>query len=266
MYFVNDFRMISETEECNIILGNSRSLSALDAGALEVYCNTPTLHLGYSSSDMLTQQTILRHALQRVKHVDQLFLEISPFHFDNRRVSTHDIVHVVIRRNPILICHPELLRLEFIQELLPNSQTLRRVKNLFSEWAYSDYSERNFCEEVNTPIDIELSIDELRQVFDDKTIQFDQDAQFHLLDLLQLCRENSIEVVIVLTPSSGSFQSGLTNYDEYKVVLNGLLEAFPEVLVVDADSVENQKYLGDPDHIACPERFTREVIIPGLLD
>lgn len=266
MYFVNDFRKISETEKCNIILGNSRSLSALDVGTIESHFNTPTLHLGYSSADMLTQQTIFRHALQRIEHVEQLFLEISPFHFDNRRVSTHDIVHVLIRRNPILICSPSLIHLEFIQELFPNSETLRRIKNIFSKWPYSDYSERNFCEEANSSVDIELSIEELRQVFDDKTIQFEQEAQLYLLDLLQLCRENSIKVVVLLTPSSDSFQSGLTNYEEYKVVLSSLLKTFPEVTVIDADRVENQKYLGDPDHVACPEKFTREVIIPRLAD
>lgn len=264
MYYARDFQMILEQDECNIILGNSRSLLAIDANSLECYYHCPTLHLGYSSADMLTQLTIFRYVLYHVDRVETLILEISPFHFDNRRVSTHDIVHLLIRRNPLLILHSQLLRKEFIQNLLPSSETLRRIKNSFGNWPYYDYSEKNRCSD--SEFDTHVSKEDLRQVFDDDKIQYALNAQKQFVELLEISRENDTEVIIVLSPTSDSFRSGLSNYDEYKRVLIKLLKTFPEVTVIDADRVENQKYLGDPDHIACPEKFTREVIIPRLAD
>lgn len=67
--------------------------------------------------------------------------------------------------------------------------------------------------------------------------------------------------MILFTPSRSDFKSALINYDEYKMILNQLVN---KTQVIDLDLAVDDSIFMDADHVACPTTFTRRVIVPAL--
>lgn len=263
MFHAQEFEKLETTKHCDIVLGNSRSLSAIEASALADFSKHPTLHLGYSSSDVLTQLTIFKYALSRQKRIHKIFIEVSPFHFDGRRVNTHQVVSTLIRRSPRLIFENSLFQLNFIREIFPCSNSLSRLKNAFEILPYDDYSSRNDCISTKPP---QFTLDEVsfNRVFDNGKLNFDSDAKHDFIEILSTANQRNIELIIIFTPCAASFAKRFDNYESYKKLVTSLTQKYSNTKIIDLDIPENRKYLGNPDHIACPKTFTDSILIPQL--
>lgn len=255
MYFSSSFNADWSCDTINIVLGNSRSLSAIDCNELSK--TTRWAHMGYSSSDISTQILALHHAEAKSSMIDTVLWEISPFSFDDRRVHRHqNFCRELIQSHPPLIAH--IQSAYEASSLFPNRSTLPSLRQKMSSGLSGDYSERWHCEHVQFK---PLSQETLNNVFPDNRIQFDQEQIQQLDKELQRLTSVGVHVMILFTPSRSDFKSAIVNYDEYKIVVNQLVNK-PQV--IDLDRTEDDSMFMDADHVACPTTFTRTKILPAI--
>ena len=254
-YFSKSFNTEWMRDTINIAIGNSRSLSAIDCN--ELGRTNPWVHMGYSSSDISTQIMALRHAEAKASMIDTILWEISPFSFDSRRVFRHhnfcrDLIH----------SHPPLiLRSHNTYEasgLFPNRSTLPNLRQKVASSLSGDYTERWHCDEAPfNPLDQE----NLKEVFPDSRIRFDQEQMQYFEEELQRLASVESHLIILFTPSRRDFKSALSNYDEYKLIISQLIN---KTQIIDLDLLMHDSIFMDADHIACPTSFTGDVIKPAL--
>ena len=257
--FERDFEELSVVDSSySIILGNSRSLSSLHAGSLSTLFKQPVLHLGYSSSNLETAALTLDFALRACNKIERVLIEVSPFHFDSRRVHAHGIRHYMLQRNPsLLFTHGNSWR--DWSNAFPNTSTLPGMKSLLvPSGQLSDYSKRWNCEgstfQKNEPKWLEA--------FPDRYLRFESRQQSALIRIESECRKRQIELTVFFTPTDSAFQGFFNNYGEYKGVVKELIGNRAEI--IDTDNGNFQNFLQNPDHVACPEIFTESILIPLL--
>ena len=255
MYFSQSFNTDWSQDTINIVIGNSRSLSAIDCS--ELNNTSPWIHMGYSSSDISTQILAVHHAEAKTSMIDTVLWEISPFSFDSRRVHRHhNFCRDLIHSYPILITHSQSAY--EASGFFPNRNSLPSLRQKISPALSGNYSERWLCDSVQSkPLNQKI----LDKVFPDRIIQFDQDQVQHLNKEIKRLTSRGTQVIIIFTPSRSDFRSALRNYDEYKYVVNQLINK-PQV--IDLDLMTNDSLFFDADHIACPTTFTRDVIRPAM--
>ena len=255
IYFSNSFNADWSNDTINIVIGNSRSLSAIDCNELNEAARW--VHMGYSSSDISTQILALHHAEAKASMIDTVLWEISPFSFDSRRVQRHqNFCRDLIHSHPPLITQSR----SFYEasSLFPNRSTLTYLRQKIGTDLSGDYSERWHCDHAQFK---SLDNEALQNVFPDGRIQFDQEQIQQLDEELQRLDSDGVHVMILFTPSRSDFKSALSNYGEYKIVIDQLVN---KPRVIDLDLNVNDSIFMDADHVACPSTFTRENILPVL--
>ena len=260
--FESDFQSIETTDkEYSIVLGNSRSLDAIHSPSLSEFFEQQTMHLGYSSSDLITAELTLQFALKRNPKLKRVFIEISPFHFDSRRVHSHGIRHYFFQKEPILLLNHGESWTDF-STLFPRSSTIPQLKSYFSNATApkSDFSKRWNCNEPG----FKRETENWNENFKDRKLRFEEPQKRALLQIFETCDEKNISPVIIFCPTDTMFQSFLFNYFDYKEVTLSIVGNKRQV--IDLDDGTYQDYLKNPDHIACPQAFTQEVIIPAIVE
>jgi len=257
--FENDFKKLSTVDSpYGIILGNSRSLSSLHAKSLSTFLKHPVLHLGYSSSNLETAALTLDFALSTCDKIERVFIEVSPFHFDSRRVHAHRIRHYMLQRKPaLLITHGHSWR--DWSNAFPNFSTLPGIKAfLLPKRQLSDYSKRWNCKSSA----FQKNEKKWLEAFPDRKLCFERRQQSALSRIKSVCRKRNIELIVFYSPTDTSFQSFFKNYQEYKAIVASIIGNSAQI--VDTDNGKFQRFLQNPDHIACPETFTQDIVIPLL--
>ena len=255
MYFSKSFSHDWSSDTINVVIGNSRSLSAIDCNELRT--KNPWVHLGYSSSDISTQTLALRHAQSKAVHIDTVLWEISPFSFDERRVHRHRVFcRDLIQSHPPLIslCHS----VYEASALFPNRGTLPNLRQHLGTNLSGDYSDRWHCDTITLkPLNQEI----LSKVFTNQRIQFDPEQIRHLDTELGELKSEGITAILLFTPSRRDFKIALSNYGEYKLMVDRLKN---KCTVIDLDFMVNDSIFMDADHIACPTSYTSNFIRPAL--
>lgn len=257
--FEKDFEELGSVDSSyNIILGNSRSLSSLHAKSLSSFYKQPFLHLGYSSSNLETAALTLDFALRTCDRIERVFIEVSPFHFDSRRVHAHGIRHFMLQRNPsLLLTHGNSWR--DWSNAFPNTSTLSRVKSiLMPSGQLSDYTKRWSCDSSIFQKDEQQWL----EAFPDRLLLFEPRQQSALIRIESECRKRDIPLTVFFTPTDTAFQAFFNNYGKYKDVVRELLGNQAEI--IDTDNGNFQNFLQNPDHVACPGVFTENILIPLL--
>lgn len=257
--FEKDFKELSLVEgPYTIILGNSRSLSSLHAGSLSTLYNQPVLHLGYSSSNLETAALTLDYALRTCEKIERVLIEVSPFHFDSRRVHAHGIRHYMLQRNPsLLFTHGNSWK--DWSNAFPSTSTLPRMKSILKpSGQLSDYSKRWNCEDST----FQKNERKWLEAFPDRHLRFESRQQSALMRINSECRKRDITLTVFFTPTDTAFRAFFNNYGEYKDVVRELLGIRAEI--IDTDNGNFQNFLQNPDHVACPEVFTENILVPLL--
>ena len=256
--FENDFLEL-ETKDTpySVILGNSRSLSAIHGPTLSNHYRETFLHLGYSSSDLVTAHLTLAYALQRNPSLLRVIIEISPFHFDTRRVHSHGIRHYFFQKEPLLLIdHGKSWK--DLSDVFPKSSTFGQLKAFVVERdKRSDYSTRWDCESQ-----FHRNESNWAKAFDNRDLQFGTEQIIALRGIQSICTKLQIPLTVIFTPTDTLFQQYFRNYRDYKMVVNRNIDTTTSIL--DFDKGQFLDHLMDSDHIGCPERFTAEILVPNL--
>ena len=256
--FENDFLDLETGDSpYSLILGNSRSLSALHGPTLSHHYRENFLHLGYSSSDLVTAHLTLAYALKQNPSLVRVVVEISPFHFDSRRVNSPGIRHYFFQKEPfLLIDHGKSLN--DLSDIFPKSSTFGQLKGTFvKREKRSDYSTRWDCNSH-----FQRNESNWAKAFDDRHLQFETEQIQALRGIQSICTKLEIPLAVIFAPTDTLFQRYFENYWEYQTVVKRNIDDATTVL--DFDNGQYLDHLMDADHIGCPERFTTEVVLPNL--
>ena len=256
--FENEFSKLDEHQfSYSVILGNSRSLSAVHGPTLSRHYSETFLHLGYSSSDMLTAHLTLAYALKRNPAIKRVLIEVSPFHFDSRRVSSHKIRHYFFQREPSLLIDHGRAPADF-SNLFPKSSTFTQLKSVIQgRNEKSDYSKRWECAPQ-----FQRNESNWKKVFEKKELQFETEQVNALKSIQSICCRRQIPLTVIFAPTDTVFQQYFDNYEKYKAMVKRSVRE--ETVILDFDKALHTKYLMDPDHVGCPEKFTSEAVLPNL--
>lgn len=257
-YFEDDFRTLDTLQgHYSVILGNSRSLSGIHGPTLSNFSQETFLHLGYSSSDMVTAQLTLTYALRQNPDLERVIIEVSPFHFDSRRVHSHGIRNYFFQKEPSLLISQGKTWADF-SNVLPKSSTLPQLKMaISSDLSRSDFSRRWDC-------NFKFKRNKLNwiKVIPNQRLIFEESQILALNEISSICKARGVKLIVIFAPTDTVFQDYLENYWDYKTLVESTLET--DQLILDFDQGQFQEYLKDADHIGCPEKFTEEIIIPAL--
>ena len=204
MYINKDFRYAFNLNKPfdNIIIGNSKSISALSAKVLSKELTQKTIQLGFSSGNISVTKLILESAIKKNPNIKNIILEVSWFTFNNLRTTFHkQIVADLIYNNPSLLInikdHPNILGVLIY----------RSFKKIFDYVTNTKYIKSNYYNRyqgiINNKYRKNYSFDtkKAQNLFGKRfTAGIDKKLLNDFLEIIRICKTKNINLILYTAP------------------------------------------------------------------
>ena len=256
MYYAQDFQEAFKDYDADmLILGNSKSLSSLDAKLIAEHFGNTTYHLGYSSGDIQLSNVILTSYLSRAKiKPNTIFLEVSWFTFDSRRTSFHSRFGNLFYLDNPQVFYPELLTL--FNRVIPT-----RVMAFLSKLKHTDtkdYGSRFLNRKSPYQKNYRFEPLSFTKTFPNNLAEIHPRLKENFMDIIETCQNNSINIVLYSSPEDSTYATYQLNKKEIFQIYHSLegIDFLDYTLGGDFYKKEFELILSDSHHINYPELFT----------
>ncbi len=268
MYFHEDFQNINKSEFQVLALGNSKLLSSIDKKTFERKSGNDLGMFGYSSANISISKLILESYLNGHSSTPKLvLLEVSWFTFNNKRTNLHPFVgDLFIRDFKLWKNYNKYNHREISSKIL--SAVLTSFTNPFKNITEISYSER-FKESSPFKKSYNFNLDEFENLFPNHQAGIDQKLLNDFMDLVQLCKQNNIPIVMFTAPEDSEYVSFQKDRVKIKAIFNDLSNNNPNIYYLDYTPGSNlwdlkyENWLKDSHHINEKNLFT-EVILKDI--
>lgn len=246
-----------------VLLGNSKSLSALSPELMEEQLNMEVAQLGFSSSNMSVTRLILESYLNRAEKAPEVVcLEVSWFSFNQERTHFHRVIGDLLMEDYSLVQYgrryPKLLTIGF-------------EKMLASCFNSESSSPKNYDERIagmeNDPSvkSYTLDMENIRTVFPDSLAGIDEVLLEDFETIVTMCKNRGVELVLFTAPEDAEYAALQKDIESIKTLFK---EKASEKTITYLDyspggdlyRKDYENWLENADHIFHRDLFTGDFI------